>query len=137
MHDITTIPGAKAFRKELETVLAKFAAERGVTIKFGSGTVGDDGFTSKIIIAPVRSAEEAANKAGEEYALYAEALGLPADGFGKIILLKGIPYRISGVNPSRPKNCVKITRLRDGKGFICPPETATLALARLPKKASK
>lgn len=56
------------------------------------------------------------------YNAYAKLLGLPEDGFGSVYESRGERFKITGVNPKKPKNCVKITMVRSGKAMICSPE---------------
>lgn len=53
------------------------------------------------------------------YEAYASFLGLPADGFGSTYEHFGKRFKITGVNPKKPKNCVKVTDLATGKAMIC------------------
>lgn len=61
---------------------------------------------------------------------YAPKFGLPTDGFGKTIRVSDTQYRVVGITPSRPKNCVDLVRVRDGKtGFRWNPDSIRTLLA--------
>lgn len=53
---------------------------------------------------------------------FGPALGVPVDWYGERIRLdKGI-FIISELIPSRPKNCIGLTRIIDDRHFVCSPE---------------
>jgi hypothetical protein len=56
-------------------------------------------------------------------------LGFKPEDFGKVITLRNVEFRLTGLNPSRPKNDVEMVRVRDGKRFKCASHVARLALA--------
>lgn len=118
--DLTSLKvHSKALDAELEAVFAKYG------LKMGSrrATVySEEGKLKYAIECRMGSAEDQTEKAKALWERYAPMFDLPADAFGKeVIFNRDQKFRVSGINPNKPKNCVMLTRLSDGKaGFQCP-----------------
>ena len=54
----------------------------------------------------------------DDWKTYCSVFDLKEEWLDKKITMKGKEYQITGLLPNRPKNCVSITRLPDGKEFI-------------------
>jgi hypothetical protein len=111
-------------RPEINAALAAVGAKFGLNISAGSARFDDLQATFKLHVtqASMEGRQQVLDQAKDEFERLARMHGMRADWFGKRITIQGVAFTVSGLNPSRPKNCVKITRARDGKGFICSPE---------------
>jgi len=61
------------------------------------------------------------DKDKEVFERRAMSLDVPPEWYNAVCREGRTEYRVVGLNPSRPKNCVSIKRVHDGKGMICPP----------------
>ena len=71
----------------------------------------------------VTAGKEANDKA--TWDMYCKVFGLKPEHFGKTVTIGGKPYKIVGISPNRPKNCISI-QSRTGKVFICSPAALRL-----------
>ena len=124
MTDLSTKAGCTAMREELRVVLQKFCEERGLDLSFSGGTMLEDGCMLKIDFRKSAASSEMQAKAKSTYEAYAPMLGMPADAFGKKVVVNGRIFSIVGLDFAKPKNCVQLKREGDGKMFKCPPQTA-------------
>jgi len=99
--------------------LAAFAEKHGLSVTYAGGQLGTTEFVCKVKFE-VKDKSVVAESEESLWKHYAAALGLNPDAFGKTFLHNGIGYRICGLAPSRPKNCVKAKCLRSGREYIFP-----------------
>jgi hypothetical protein len=116
---ITDLATLRAARPGLEADFKALCAKYGMEFAGFSGKVGAADLELKLK-AKIGGAEKVQEVAEKEYKMYARMLGLPEDGFGARFMIGGEMFKVVGVQPSKPKNCVKLLRLKDGKSFQCP-----------------
>lgn len=113
----------RAMRVEIITALNETVGKKhGVT--FDLGNCRFDSYSARWTQLTAKQASAAEVKAiesdaAELFKAHARSLGLKPEWFGRVVTMRGIAFKISGVNPSRPKRCLQITRMHDGKGYIC------------------
>lgn len=102
-------------QRELEAVFGKY----GLTLARCAASISpaDCRFT---ITTKFGDKQQQAENDRELFKEYAVLCGVPADAYGQVYLLNGEQFRVVGLQPNKPKNCVKIERVRDGKPFQCP-----------------
>jgi hypothetical protein len=122
----------RLLRDEINAALASVGEKHGLRLLAGSASFSDLEATFKLVVsqASAEGQQQLAAKAGADFAAFAPLLGLDAEWFGKTIRLNGAPFEVVGVDPGKPKNCVKLRRLSDGKAFKCPPATVRAAIVR-------
>lgn len=128
----------KASAEELQfAILAAITAvcdKHGLVASRNGGTIGQDSYTLKFKFAP-NAAEKAEAKAADpdaewrNFTALASSVGADPLWYGKQIMLNGHRFTVTGIAPSRSKNCIRIKR-SDGRAMICPPEAVRDALAR-------
>lgn len=123
---VTDLVSLRAASKEMDAELAAVFAKYGLTVVGRSAKIGggECNFTVKTITG---GGEQKADKQREMYDRYADMYGLPSDGFGKTFIVQGDRFELVGLDMSKPKNCVSLKRLSDGKSFKCPPDTIKYA----------
>lgn len=77
-------------------------------------------FTMKVKLEKTVSGEEGVTQGERDFRRYAPTWGVDADAFGMTFAYGNEQYKLIGVNPSRPKNCFSLIRLRDNTHLICP-----------------
>lgn len=117
IKDMTTL---KAYHGALDAELKEVFARYGLAFSGSSARIG---MGECILTCKTKTGgeEEQQKVQAERWAMYAEMLGLPVDGFGKRYNLQGHVFEVIGCDPGKPKNCALIRRVSDGKEFKCPP----------------
>lgn len=95
-----------------EEALAEVAEKFGLTIKKESGRFSSEAFTFKLTF---QAQTEDGVPAG--FAAKAQALDLPTDCYGKVVLLRREPYTIVDINLRARKYPVCVKRVSDGRGY--------------------
>ena len=116
INDLTSLKAnAKDLDSELTAVFAKYGLEyAGRSASIGGGELK---FNIKLKYG---TAEDRTELEEKKYKSFAHLFGLPADAFGKVVTLSGDKFKIAGIDTNKPKNCVKLVRVRDQKPFKCP-----------------
>lgn len=116
INDLTSLKlNGPALEADLQAVFKKY----GLTMESHRGVIGQ-GEIRLTINLKTGSAEDQEENERKKYEIYHRVLDVPADGFGKTFVGdNGDRFRIIGVQPKKPKNCVKLVRVRDGKRFQC------------------
>lgn len=76
-------------------------------------------------VDPVKAAEDALKAT---FMKYATAYGLKETDYNRVFSMGGKFYKLVGVNPSRPKNAMRIKDTRTGKEFVAPTASVRRAL---------
>lgn len=127
----------RELHRRLNTVLHQFAVDNKVVYIPGSGRFDNSHVTFKVELhfplasanasqpAPTGNADEL-NRA--IYLRHAISCGCDPEWFGKTFTSRGRKFKVTGIRPNRPKNCVYVERQPDGKGFIFRPEDVRFLL---------
>jgi hypothetical protein len=65
------------------------------------------------------------------FELMAEMFGLKPDDFGRVFVTGGETFRITGINPNRPRYPISAERIPDRRGFKFAAENVALYLAAM------
>lgn len=114
-----------ALAAEVTEALRAVAARHGLTYEPGNGKFDPTRFeprgSFKVAAGP------ATETAREEFEAYAGAYGLKPEDFGReFVGAGGHAYRIVGLNINRPKNVVRLLRIKDGV-LMCAPAVVVRA----------
>jgi hypothetical protein len=113
--------------------LAPLAQELGLNFSFENGRYSPDAAKLALRVTLTHAAEEVAARAQQSVARDLRLLCLPADMIGKTGSHNGVEYRIDGVDPTKPKNKVRLIRVRDDHVFWCSTALAAQLLAPKPE----
>ncbi len=105
-------PACRTVSEAAEAALTEVAAQFGLTLKKESGRFSSEAFTFK---ATFQAQTEDGVPAG--FAAKAQALDLPADCFGKVVVMRRTLYEIKDINLRARKYPVCVKRVSDGQGF--------------------
>jgi hypothetical protein len=108
-------PSCKMVGQEIEKALQAFAAQHGITIQYGGGSIKSDiDFSLKLRL---QVADPAAREAGErqEFKMYCGIYHLTEDHYGKVAQINGRAMRLVGFAPNRPKFPLKAQCLDNGE----------------------
>lgn len=112
----------RALSAAITNALKKVGDDFGVDLVAGGGTLGAGTGVIKVAVT-IRNTSAGVSGAEMDYKRYAGYLRMPPDGYGKQVKIGNQLFRIVGLNPSAPKNCVELQRVIDGKSFKCPRES--------------
>lgn len=113
-------PSLKVLRPAIEKALNDAGIE-GVTFRLGSATYSPGSHaTFKLEVSQINQDGSVETKDAAEYHANAKWFGLPEDGLGKIIVLRGDRYEIVGLAPRSRKYPVLVRRCRDKKTYKYP-----------------
>jgi hypothetical protein len=107
--------------------LGEIEKKYGVTLKLGKTSYSSLEATVKIQ-AKINDTTALMAQAQKEWNMWAEVYGMKPEHFNKVIKIKGVPYRVVGINTSAPKYPVKALRISDGREFRVTPEAVTSSL---------
>lgn len=114
----------KSLRNDITEALKLVAEKHGIkTLKAGNVTYDDSTFTFKLLGEAFPSALSESN-----LSMFLQMKGLPSDTVGKMFTQNGVAYSVKDVNMKKPKNCIILSRVSDGKGFICSAEALKNAI---------
>lgn len=120
-------PILKKLRTDIENLLksddfSKLCEKYGITANLGSGK-----YTQTECTFPLKLKADGA--ATTDFENYSTLFGLQPTDLGKVIVVGGYAYTITGINPNAPKYPVNGTR-QDGKKFKFSADTVKRALAK-------
>lgn len=104
------------FEAEAVKLLANLSTTYGLNVRSAGGRFDADAATLKFEFTP----QGAPSKAEKSLSTMGGAFGLPADAVGRTFTLESVLYRVTGLNPRRPKFPVIGERVSDGKAFKFP-----------------
>jgi len=107
-------------RKTLNTILAEFAAEEGISLKLGNCTFTPSNFIFKLEGALINADGVAETKERDDFKYYATMYGLNASDLDKEFVFRNEKYKVVGLNPRSRKYPINVVRLNDGKRFRMP-----------------
>ena len=104
-------------RPALEKKLEELSKELGINFTTGRATFEGTGQTGtfKLDLAIISETGEVITKERKAYEQYHNLFGLPADGFGKEVVIHGQRLKIAGLRMRAPKNNVLLDTC-DGSG---------------------
>lgn len=116
--------------REVEEALRGVAARHGLTFEPGNGKFNEASFEARGTFKVVGDGA-GAQKAREEFDGYAGAYGLKPEDFGvEFVGAGGHTYRIIGLNINRPKNAIRLLRVKDGALMCAPAAVVRAAIGR-------
>jgi hypothetical protein len=110
-------------------VLNELGDELGVRFSFGSGRFNSNNAKLQLQVAVVQDGKVMDEKS-TAWKKYADMYGFNQDDLGKVILIRGSEFRITGLNPNRPKYPVSADKVATGKGYKLETATVLRALGR-------
>lgn len=115
----------------VQTALKALGDELSLTFEQAGGKFDPSSFTMKIRADVKRPAPvvEAAQRMA--FAAHASWFGLTAADYGRVIHLKGVAYKITGINPGAPKFPIVAERVYDKKSFRLTAGSVKTAPARV------
>lgn len=128
--DAFTKPLAKAMLDDLANVLKEFEIEWGVKVDFNGGSFESKEFKPRVIIKIPSASGNPYEKEELAWKRYAGMESLKDEWLGKEITLKTKRLRIVGFNPNRPKKCIVLVGVADGKTYITSKDAMLYALKR-------
>lgn len=126
---INDLASLKRHSRDLDAELTAVFAKYGMKVSKRRSAIGG-GVCRFTIECAVGSDEDRSAIAAKLWTDYADMCGVPADAFGAEITLNGERFKVVGLDVGKPKNCVSLRRLSDGKSFKCPPDTLRISLMR-------
>ena len=121
-------PELRVLREELDALLGKFAAERGISLKTGGIKFDATAVTIKVEGSIVTADGVVQSKERSAFARYCAIFGFKPEHLGATFKSGPTMYRITGLNPGAPRFPVLAERVYDGKGFKFPEESVKRAL---------
>lgn len=99
---------------EISRELVALGARHGLTISVGGGSIGIDNLTIKLVATTndLQAVETAARAKLQRDGHY---FGLKGSDYGAIFTVQGKRYKLTGVNPGRPKFPISGESLADGR----------------------
>ena len=98
----------KAFRVRFAETVKTLETEYNVKITLGSISYGSQNFSGKITCTNTDKVlgENVTENQKAEFEMFAPLVGMKKEDYGKTILQGKKLYKIVGINPNAPKNCV-------------------------------
>lgn len=119
----------KVIEADLAEALKTVGDKHKVTIRFAGGKYESMEATMKLKITDDEKNSDANLKS--EWDLYCRRYGFETTDFNKVVKDgQGNEYKLVGFNVTKPKNCIKLLRLRDNTEMQCGKETAKSMLKR-------
>lgn len=112
-----TKPVARALGAQVEGLLQAFCKQHGLTVAYEGGKFSSDSFTMKVTLRTTTPSASAEGLTPFQFLRAAILLGLPEDCYGKVTMIRGIGYKITGLHLNRPKYPVSVEQLSNGKRF--------------------
>ncbi|MDR0287810.1 MAG: hypothetical protein LBI03_08950 [Clostridiales bacterium] len=110
----------KSTENDLKSTLEKVGAKYGLEIRFGRGSYSNDEATLKLKVTEgIKDSEEYLK---EQWDKYCSWYGFKPEHFGTTVIDKGEEIRLIGFNNSKPKNCIRFIKTKDGTEYMCPQE---------------
>ena len=117
-------------RQQIETALNKIAQDNGLnSLSIGNMSYSPDGKATCKLTATIGNnlvGKNAVNK--DTMAMYLQMYGLPEDTIGKEFTSNGRTFKITDVNPNRPKFPISATCIQDGRGYKFPTDQVKFRL---------
>jgi hypothetical protein len=118
----------QTLRPQVEQALAELGDRFGIDFALGRGSYNSSGVSGSFTLE-MSTRDEATGKSGAQviFERYAPRYGLTAEDFGREFSIRKTRYKIVGINPNAPVNCLTIARVRDDKEFVASVEIYTQA----------
>ena len=126
MAKITEFTNAnvKVLQEQMQAALQPLAEQLGLEIAIGGGRFTNGQASLRFECRPREVSEAVSRYNGTTARIY----GLPEDVVGTQFSFRGTLYRVDGIDPSRPKKSIDLTRLRDGAKLRCAPNLVRAGL---------
>lgn len=116
-------------RKQVDAVLEVIGKEHGIVIKSnGGGTFTSNNFTFRVEASVVGDGGIVHNKETEEFKQLATLYRMKAEDLGKVVMIQGDKYEITGMKSRSYKFPVLAKKLSNGKVYKFPVHTIKVAL---------
>jgi hypothetical protein len=131
----------KTMRPQIEDALKELGERLGIDFKLGRGTYNGSGVNGSFALE-MAARDAATGKSGAQvlFERLAPRYGLTAEDYGREFTYQRTRYKLVGINPKSPVNCLSVARVKDDKEFVISIETYTFARtvedALLNKKAA-
>ena len=125
MSDVITrfdLGTAATFMREAERALQFVAQRHGLKVEttLDRSDLFSVGGNVKFVVAQDADGNDF-DPGRDKWNKHARYLGLEEGWYGQTFWDRGEKLKVTDVLPNRPKNCVQLTRVSDGKVFICKP----------------
>lgn len=136
---ITDLKSLKEQNAALQAAIAEAIKPFGLTMERQTGSIDARGgkltlsLTTTFLPEGIENQEELDRA---NWTKHAKMLGLPEDAFGLTVIFGGVKFTLVGLDPGRPKNCVKMRRVSDGKAFCSTADQVVFQLAKTAAIAS-
>lgn len=108
-------PTLKALDAEALAALRPIMEKYGLSVTNAGGSFSETEATLKFKVSLPQAVRSAS--AQETWNLFCGGYGLKPEHFNRTFNCKGKTYQIVGIDPSRPKNCVKLVEFDTGKDY--------------------
>ena len=114
----------------IEAALKPLADEHGIQIKIAAGRYSAHGYAVKLEILTCDKTGNVHIPGADTFRAMAKFYGLEPEDLGREFQQGRVRYRITGLNPGRPKYPISVERVNDGKRFKFPADQIRQALGR-------
>lgn len=116
----------KTMRPQIEEALKELGERLGIDFSLGRGTYNASGVSGSFALE-MAARDEATGKSGGQvlFERLAPRYGLTAEDYGREFTYQRNRYKLVGINPKSPVNCLTILRVKDDKEFVMGLETYT------------
>jgi hypothetical protein len=113
-------------RPQIEDALKELGERLGIDFKLGRGTYNASGVSGSFALE-MAAHDAATGKSGAQvlFERLAPRYGLTGEDYGREFTYQRNRYKLVGINPKSPVNCLTIARVPDGKEFVISLETYT------------
>ncbi|NTF18262.1 hypothetical protein G6L37_07565 [Agrobacterium rubi] len=108
-----------SIRIDVEKALKEIGDRHGIDLNFGHGSFTPSGLTGKLQIK-MAARNDSSEKSGQqiEFEALAPRYGLTADDYGREFSHGRRRFKLIGINPNRPSNCLSIACVKNGTEYL-------------------
>ena len=119
-----------SIRTDVEKALKEIGDRHGIDLALGRGTFTPSGLTGKLPIE-MAARNDATGKSGlqTEFEKLAPRYGLTAEDFGREFSHSRRRFKLIGINPTRPTNCLTIACVKNGTEYLLDLESYKFAVS--------
>ena len=112
----------KKMRPEIDEALKVVAQKYGMTVHVGNIKFSSDNFVVKTDFKVIQKASDGSviDPRKIEFEKNAILFGFKPSDFGKEVVIQGEKFQLTGLKLGASKRPCVITRVSDGKNFVCP-----------------